>query len=144
MTRTMVAAMLLAISCVLLLTLTASAQPRGPKPMSAAERTEQLKKDLNLTAVQTAKIKAILEKQEKEMKREFGPPPGDPQGPPPGPSMGEPTGEPDEMQKKMMEKQKEFDAKIAVILTKEQKQKYDEIQKELRKRPGPPPGREDE
>ena len=140
MRRTMMATMLVATLSMFLLTLVASAQPRGPKPMSAAERTEQLKKDLDLTAVQTSKIKAIFEKQEQEMKKEFGPPPGDPLGPP----MGEAMGEPDEMQKKMMEKQKELDAKIAVILTKEQKQKYDEIQKELRKGPGPPPGREDQ
>jgi Spy/CpxP family protein refolding chaperone len=128
------------ILCIVLLTLTAAAQPRGPKPMSAAERTEQLKEQLGLTDVQTAKIKALFEAQEKEMRKEFGPPPGGPGGPPPG----EPMGEPDGMQTKMMDKQKAFDAKISSILTKEQKLKFDEIQKQLRQRPGPPPGRDDQ
>jgi Spy/CpxP family protein refolding chaperone len=152
MNRPFRGAVLLTTLCLLLLSLPASAQPRGPKPMSAAERTEQLRKQLDLTDAQAVKIKALFEAQEKEMNKEFGPPHGDPQapppgemqGPPPGPPPGGSMGEPGEMQKKMQDKQKEFDGKISSVLTKEQKKKYDEIQKELRRWPGPPPRREDQ
>jgi Spy/CpxP family protein refolding chaperone len=115
----------------------AHGQPRGPKPPSPAERAEQLKKDLGLNAVQTTKIKAIYEEQEKEMRKSFGPPPDAPMDEPPGP----PPGDPEEMRGKMMKQQKELSAKIAKVLTPEQKKKFDELEKErmkrMEERPGP-------
>jgi len=112
-------------------------QPRMPKPSTPAERAEQLKKDLGLNTVQTSKIKVIFEDQEKEMRKSFGPPPDAPMDEPPGP----PPGDPSEMREKMMKQQKELSAKIAKVLTPEQKKKYDELEKvrlkRMEERPGP-------
>lgn len=97
------------------ITLQASGQPRR---MSPDERTAELKKELNLNEKQTAQVRKIYEQLRQEMEEMFE-------------SSGGNRGA---FRETMMKKNREADEKITGLLTKEQKKKFEEFQKERRNR----------
>jgi len=101
-------------------------QPRPPQggPMSPKQMVSQLKKDLNLTDEQSAKIQKIFEAQREEMRKMFD----------------AAQDERDAMFEKMEKQKEETNAKIVSLLTDEQKKKFEKIRREHRQRPPQPPG----
>jgi Spy/CpxP family protein refolding chaperone len=113
-----VVTILIAVFCVLIFQTTVFAQPRMPAPPSPAERAEQLKKELNLTDAQTAKMKAIFQDQEKGMQKLFESADGDPMA----------------MRETFMKAEREVEKKITALLNDEQRKKFAELQKQRRRR----------
>jgi hypothetical protein len=103
----------------LFMSLTALAQPQR---MSPQERTDQLAKELGLTAEQKAKVLDVFTQQQKNM-----PKPGE-------------GGDFDAMREKMMKMREERNAKLKEILTKEQYAKYEKMAPPRRGGPGGPGG----
>lgn len=84
--------------------------PGGTKPPSAQERTDQLAKELSLTAKQKTKVLKLFTQQEKEQQKAF-------------------ASTKDAAMRTRMEKQrKQMDNKLKAILTKTQYAKYQEMQ----------------
>jgi periplasmic protein CpxP/Spy len=118
--------LLVLVSGMILLQSFALAQPEGkprpPKggPMPPEEMIKELKKELNLTSDQEAKIKKIFESQKIEMDK----------------MMDAVKKEREAIREKMEQQRKEIGAKISAILSEEQKKKYEELQKKhFRKMP---------
>jgi len=106
----------------------AIAQPMGqPQPphsesMSPKEMVRQLKKDLNLTDEQSPRIQKIFEAQREEMRKMFD----------------AAEEEHEAMYEKMDKKREETNAKISLVLTDEQKMKFEKMQKDHAQRPSHP------
>ncbi|MBI2428025.1 MAG: hypothetical protein HYV29_04395 [Ignavibacteriales bacterium] len=89
-----------------------------PMRMTTEERVANLKKELTLTDEQAAKVTAILKESEKKREAAF-----------------DKSGDDREARRAQMTAlMEETDTKIAALLTKEQKKKYEELKKERRQR----------
>ena len=102
----------------LLLQQSVLAQGPGRGRLSPSERAAELKKELNLSDEQTAKIQTIYEQQEKEMRALFETSGGDRAA----------------MREAMQQKVKETDEKILSLLNAEQQKKYKSFVEERRAR----------
>ncbi len=121
------------LSVLLMLALSAVAQEQAPSGqeqqprrggmmMSPQDRVDMMAKELNLTDDQKAKIKTILEDNQKQMQTLRG-----------DSSMSQ-----EDRRAKMMEmRTKEGDA-IKAVLDKDQQKKYDDMMAKMRERRGPP------
>jgi periplasmic protein CpxP/Spy len=102
--------LILFIACTV--TLSAQPQQRGERMI------QRLKDSLSLSQEQVTKIKAILDKQQEEGKKDWDANQGDR----------------DAMRTLMMKRMEKSDVEIEKILTKEQKKKYQEIKKQRQDR----------
>jgi Spy/CpxP family protein refolding chaperone len=125
---------IIALLCQLFAVAQPNDRPRPPKGghMPPEEFVKELKLKLNLTGEQETKIRNILEAQREEMKKMFES------------KNEEMKNERDAMRITMEKQRRETDAKISVVLTVEQKKKYEELQTEQSHRLPVMPKPEDE
>ena len=117
--RTILLTLLSAIIIVVLPSTTMLAQGPWRARLSPEERTAQLKKALNLSDEQAAKVKAIFEQHDKELRKLFD---------------QKNTGDRSVMREAVRHKAAETDEKILALLNAEQKAKYKQWVQKRRER----------
>ena len=95
---------------------------RGPMMQTPQERLNNLTKELNLTDDQKAKIKPILEDEQKQMQA----------------LRGDTSMSREDRRAKMMEIRNKSNDSIKAVLDKDQQKKYDEMMEKMRGRRGGP------
>ena len=116
-------ATLLVVSCIQAQPHGGLMPPPGGGPFSPKKLLRELKKELNLTLDQEAKLQKIFDEQQKQMDQMF--------------DLMEQQRE--EMFEKMEQQRKQTDEKIVTLLTEEQKKKFGELQKKRSRRFEHPP-----
>lgn len=112
---------IIVLALVVLVGATAAAQPHRMTPQ---ERTDQLEKQLALTAEQKQKVLVLFTEQEKEMKSIFA----------------EAGGDRDAMRAAMQKRRGEHDRKLKAILTVQQYKEYEKIRSQRGPGRMEPPG----
>jgi Spy/CpxP family protein refolding chaperone len=110
--------------------------PKGGS-MPPEEFVKELKKKLNLTNEQEAKIQKIVDAQQEEMKKTFKASKKEHEA-----RREEMEKERDAIREKMNKQRKETNENISSVLTEEQKKKFEEMQKEQPQRPPRRPDRD--
>ena len=113
--------------------------PPMPGPVPPEEIVKDLKKELNLTSEQEAKIQKIFETQSEEMERMFESAKKEREL-----KCEEMKKEHEAMREKMEKQRKETDTKISAVLTDEQKKNFEELQKKHSQKPPRMPKPENE